>query len=120
MTAQISAYAGRCPLLKSEPRTSGTCMAMDRLYNAVAKHRKGDLVSVAGNMQLNQWTGQDGGTQQGYQVIADSVLSARTVRPGGKAEQQGQAIDALRRANEPPPAAGYEGYDQTPPYNDDF
>jgi hypothetical protein len=45
-------------------------------------------VSVAGNMQLNQWTGQDGGTQQGYQVVADSVISARTVRPGGKAGQQ--------------------------------
>ncbi|GKK13865.1 hypothetical protein NUKP38_26220 [Klebsiella variicola] len=39
-------------------------MAMDHLYNAVSKHRKGDLVSVAGNMQLNQWTGQDGAAQQ--------------------------------------------------------
>jgi len=39
-------------------------------------HRKGDLVSVAGNMQLDQWTDKDGATQQGYQVIADSVLSA--------------------------------------------
>lgn len=87
----------------------------------MAKHRKGDLISVAGNMQLNQWTGQDGGTQQGYQVIADSVLSARTVRPGGKAGQQGQATDALRRAHEQqPPAIEYEGFDQTPPYNDDF
>lgn len=44
-------------------------------------------------------------TKQGYQIIADSVLSARTVRPGGKAGQQGQATDALRRAHEqqPPP-----------------
>lgn len=72
-------------------------------------------------MQLNQWTGQDGGMQQGYQVIADSVLSARTVRPGGKVGQQGQATDALRRAqDQQPPANGYEGYDQTPPYDDDF
>ncbi|WP_462182538.1 hypothetical protein [Klebsiella variicola] len=92
MTAQISAYAGRCPLLKSEPRTSGTCMAMDRLYNAVAKHHKGDLVSVAGNMQLNQWTGQWYCT----------------------ACQQGQATDALRRAHEQqPPTTGYEGYAHT-------
>ena len=72
-------------------------------------------------MQLNQWIGQDGGTQQGYQVIADSVLSARTVRPRGKAGQQGQATDALRRAHEhQAPTTGYEGYDQTPPYDDDF
>ncbi|HCI7036208.1 TPA: single-stranded DNA-binding protein [Klebsiella variicola subsp. variicola] len=147
MTAQISAY-GR---LVADPQTrttgKGTNMAMARLAvslpcnaaedgqatfwlgviafgkqaDALAKHQKGDLVSVAGNMQVNQWTGQDGGTQQGYQVIADSVLSARTVRPGGKAGQQGQAIDALRRAHEQQSSdTGYEGYDQTPPYNDDF
>ncbi len=67
------------------------------------------------------WTGQDGGTQQGYQVIAGSVLSARTVRPGGKAGQQGQATDALRRAHEQqPPTTGYEVFDQTSPYDDDF
>ncbi|STV78809.1 single stranded DNA-binding protein [Klebsiella michiganensis] len=58
-------------------------IASGKQADALAKHHKGDLVSVAGNMQLNQWTGQDGGTQQGYQVIADSVLSARTVRPKG-------------------------------------
>ena len=96
-------------------------IAFGKQADALAKHRKGDLVSVAGNMQLNQWTGQDGGTQQGYQVIADSVLSVRTVRPGGKAGQQGQATDAQCRAHEQQlPTAGYEGFDQTPPYNDDF
>ncbi|KMK16767.1 single-stranded DNA-binding protein [Pluralibacter gergoviae] len=145
MTAQISAY-GR---LVADPQTrmtnSGTSMTMARLAvalpcnaaengeatfwlgviafgkqaDALAKHQKGELVSVAGNMQLNQWTGKDGGTQQGYQVLADSVISARTVRPGGKAGQQGQAADALRRAQQQPPATGYEDYDQTPPFNDD-
>lgn len=96
-------------------------IAFGKQADALAKHRKGDLVSVAGNMELNQWTGQDGGTQQCYQVIADSVLSARTVRPGGKAGQQGQATDALRRAHEQqPPTIEYKGFDQTPPYNDDF
>lgn len=147
MTAQVSAY-GR---LVADPQTrttgKGTNMTMARLAvslpcnaseagqatfwlgviafgkqaDALAKHRKGDLVSVAGNMQLNQWTGQDGTAQQGYQVIADSVLSARTVRPGGKAEQQGQAADALRRAREQqPPDTAYEGYDQSPSYAGDF
>lgn len=73
-------------------------IAFGKHADALAKHRKSDLVSVAGNMQLNQWTGQNGVTQQGYQVIADSVLSTRTVRTGGKAGQQGQAIDALCRS----------------------
>nr|WP_236039775.1 single-stranded DNA-binding protein [Klebsiella michiganensis] len=96
-------------------------IAFGKQADALANHRKGDLVSVAGNMQLNQWTGQDGAAQQGYQVIADSVLSARAVRPGGKTGQQGQATDALRRAHEQqPPTTGYEGFDQTSPYDDDF
>lgn len=143
MTAQISAY-GR---LVADPQTrttnSGTSMAMARMAvslpcnaaesgeatfwlgviafgkqaEALAKHVKGDLLSVAGTMQLNQWTGQDGGTQQGYQVVADSVLSARTARPGGRQGQQGQATDALRRAQQQP-AVGQEDYDQTPPFDD--
>ncbi|EQB4442716.1 single-stranded DNA-binding protein [Pluralibacter gergoviae] len=147
MAAQISVY-GR---LVADPQTrttnSGTSMTMARLAvalpcnaeengeatfwlgviafgkqaDALAKHQKGELVSVAGNMQLNQWTAKDGGTQQGYQVLADSVISARTVRPGGKAGQQGQATDALPRPHEQQPlSTGYEGYDQAPPYDDDF
>jgi single-stranded DNA-binding protein len=132
MTAQISAY-GR---LVADPQTrttgKGTNMAMARLAvalpcnaadngeatfwlgviafgkqaDALAKHRKGDLVSVAGNMQLNQWTGQDGGTQQGYQVIADSVLSARTVRPEVKRDNRGKLqtpYDGPMNIKRPPP-----------------
>jgi single-stranded DNA-binding protein len=40
-------------------------IAFGKQADALAKHRKGDLVSVAGNMQLNQWTSQDGGIQIG-------------------------------------------------------
>jgi single-stranded DNA-binding protein len=63
-------------------------VAFGKQADALAGHVKGDLVSVAGTMQVNQWTGKDGGTQQGYQVVADSVISARTVRPGGKRARQ--------------------------------
>lgn len=146
MTAQISAY-GR---LVADPDTratgKGTNMAMARLAvslpcnaaadgqatfwlgviafgkqaDALAKHQKGELVSVAGNMQVNQWTGQDGGTQHGYQVLADSVISARTARPGGRQGQQGQATDALRRAQQQPQVSERDDFDQTPPFNDDL
>lgn len=52
-------------------------------------------------------------------MITDSVISARTARPGGKKGQQGQATDALRRAQETrPPAQGYDDYDQSQPYDD--
>ncbi|EOO9854784.1 single-stranded DNA-binding protein [Escherichia coli] len=75
-------------------------MAFGKQADFLAKHQKGDVASVSGTMQVSQWTGQDGGTRQGYQVIADSVISARTARPGGKKGQQGQATDALNRAKQ--------------------
>lgn len=101
MTAQISAYG----LLVADPQTrtmnSGTSMTIGRLAvalpchaaeggevtfwlgvvafskqaDALAGHVKGDLVSVSGTMQINQWTGKDGSTQQGYQVVADIPVS---------------------------------------------
>ncbi|HIH3516986.1 TPA: single-stranded DNA-binding protein [Escherichia coli] len=109
MTAQIAAY-GRLvadPQLKTTSK--GTQMAMasmavplpcsqaddgtatmwlsvlafGRQADALARHRKGELVSVAGNMQISQWTGQNGETRQ-----------------GGKKGQQGQATDALNRAKQ--------------------
>lgn len=58
-------------------------LAFGRQAEALERHRKGELLSVAGNMQISQWTGQNGETRQGYQVIADSVISARAARPGG-------------------------------------
>ncbi|HCP1840117.1 TPA: single-stranded DNA-binding protein [Escherichia coli] len=150
MTAQISAY-GR---LVADPQTrttnSGGSMAMGRLAvalpchtaeggevtfwlgvvafgkqaDALAGHVKGDLVSVAGAMQVNQWAGKDGGTQQGYQVVADSVISARTVRPGGKRAESVKASGASR-GHETQSAPGWELYntpddfDQRPPFDDE-
>lgn len=138
MTAQIAAYGRIVSEVKNKATNSGGTMAFARLAvalpcraaeggevtmwlgvtafgkqaDALARHQKGDLVSVSGQLQVNQWTGQDGGTQSGYALVADSVISARTARPGGKKGQQGQATDALRRAQEQ--QSGNE-YDQTPP-----
>ena len=94
MTAQISAY-GRLvadPQLKTTSKAhkwrwrvwrsplpcnqadDGTAtmwlsvLAFGRQADALAKHHKGELVSVAGNMQVSQWTGQNGETRQGWQV----------------------------------------------------
>ncbi|HCB1433621.1 TPA: single-stranded DNA-binding protein [Citrobacter braakii] len=150
MTAQISAY-GR---LVADPHTrttnSGSSMTMGRLAvalpchsaeggevtfwlgvvafgkqaDALAGHVKGDLVSVAGTMQVNQWTGKDGGTQQGYQVVADSVISARTARPGGK-RGASASTNEVNKGHTTQPAPGWEIYntpddfDQRQPFDDE-
>jgi single-stranded DNA-binding protein len=142
MTAQIAAYGRIAAEIQTKPTSNGGNMAFTRIAvslpcraaengeaamwlgvtafgkqaDALARHQKGDVVSVSGLLQVNQWTGQDGSTQSGYALVADSVISARTARPGGKKGQQGQATDALNRAREQRP--GNE-YDQTPP-NDDI
>lgn len=90
-------------------------VAFGRQADLLAKHQKGDLVSVAGNMQLNQWAGQDGVQKEQPQVIADSVISARTARPGGNKGSQGQATSALNHARQ---QQGNE-YDQRPPFDDE-
>ncbi|WES69661.1 single-stranded DNA-binding protein [Superficieibacter sp. HKU1] len=148
MTAQISAYGRLVADVQSRTTNNDKPMAFTRMAvtlpcqkaengestfwlaitafgkqaEALAKHQKGDMVSVAGNMQVNQWTGNDGGTQTGYQVIADSVISARTARPRGKKAQLGQATAAPQYMGAGGPASphaqGYEDYDQTPPYDD--
>lgn len=138
MTAQIAAYGRIAADIQTKATSSGGNMAFTRIAvslpcraaengeatmwlgvtafgkqaDALARHQKGDLVSVAGQLQVNQWTGPDGSIQSGYALVADSVISARTAKPGGKAGQQGQATDALRRAQEQHPP---EDYDQTPP-----
>ncbi|EFL6055902.1 single-stranded DNA-binding protein, partial [Escherichia coli] len=43
-------------------------LAFGRQAEALERHRKGELLSVAGNMQISQWTGQNGETRQGWQV----------------------------------------------------
>ncbi len=150
MTAQLSAY-GR---LVADPQTrttnNGNNMAMARMAvslpcnaaaegqatfwlgiiafgkqaDALARHVKGDLISVSGTMQINQWTGKDGGTQQGYQVVADSIISAKTVRPGGGRKP----LTESGQPTQSPPASAPEWeiyntpnyFDQRPPFDDTF
>ncbi|EHK0816042.1 single-stranded DNA-binding protein [Escherichia coli] len=63
----------------------------------LAGYEQGNVISVSGVMQVSQWTGQNGETRQGYQVIADSIISARTARPGG-----GRRRTASTQSNQPP------------------
>lgn len=99
-------------------------LAFGKQADALARHQKGDLVSVSGTMQVNQWTAQDGGTQQGWQIVADSVISARTVRPGGKsASQRGSPQQPQQQGQQTAPGgwAVYqtpEDEDQTPTFDD--
>jgi len=64
-------------------------IAFGRVAESLCRHRKGDMLSAGGKLQLNTWkdkaTGKD---RRQWQVVADSVISARTVRGGGRRHQQ--------------------------------
>ncbi|EHG2693932.1 single-stranded DNA-binding protein [Salmonella enterica] len=109
MTAHIAAHGRLVVDVQSKTISNGNSMAFTRMAVALPcrdtengeltfwlavtafgrqaeyllKHKKGDLISVSGNMQASQWKGNNGVMQTGYQMVADSVISAKTVRPGG-------------------------------------
>lgn len=58
-------------------------VAFGRAAEALCRHAKGDLLSVSGQMKLNRWRDSAGNDREQLQVIADSVVSAKSVRPGG-------------------------------------
>ncbi len=94
-------------------------IAFGKQAEALALHVKGDMVSVSGVMQINQWTTQDGGTQTGYQVVADSVISAKTVRP--KSRRKSQPSQSEQQPTSPEAWDVYqqpEDIDQTPPFDE--
>ncbi len=75
--------------------------AFGRQADALAKHQKGELVSVAGNMQISQWTDQNGGNAAGLAGHRrQRNQCANRATEGGRKGQQGQATDALNRTKQ--------------------
>ncbi|HWU63592.1 MAG TPA: single-stranded DNA-binding protein [Ensifer sp.] len=57
-------------------------VAFGRNAEELLRHKKGDNVSVSGRVQQNTWTSPSGEKREQMQIVADCVVSARTVRPG--------------------------------------
>jgi single-strand DNA-binding protein len=59
-------------------------VAFGKVAEMLLRHGKGDLLSVSGRAQINRWTDrQSGQAREQIQIVADSLVSARTVRPSG-------------------------------------
>ena len=59
-------------------------VAFGRVAELLAKQQKGELVSVSGRVQMNRYQPSGGETRETLQIIVDSIVSARSVRPGGR------------------------------------
>ena len=58
-------------------------VAFGAAAETLARHSKGDQISAIGRLQVNRWTDREGRAREDLQVIAEQVISARTVRPSG-------------------------------------
>ena len=104
--------------------------AFGRVAESLAGHSKGDPVSVSGRLQFSRYQARDGAEREQWQIVADALVSARTVRPGGgrrkaKGEGAGRDRDDVRRHGDDrypdtrhPPARSGGG--QPAPAPDDF
>jgi hypothetical protein len=143
MTAQISAYGRLVADPRPAPlRTVTTWLWHGWLYRFLQCCRGGRVNLLAGRYCLWE-TGRCAGKAPerrpcergrqyavqsvdragwrytaGYQVVADSVISARTVRPGEGAAGTGNGR-ATPGSEQRPTATGYDDFDQTQPFDDE-
>src|SRR5215471_16506879 len=66
--------------------------AFGRAGDELARHQKGDLISVRGGLYRSSFVGRDGQERTSWSLTADAVISARTVRPSGGRRQSPSTI----------------------------
>ena len=81
--------------------------AFGKLADILERHKQGDLINVSGKCQLSKYTTNAGETRENVSVIIDSLISARTTRPGGGKRKEQQ------------PDNGAQPYDEVPQYSDE-
>ena len=92
--------------------------AFGRVAESLAQHAKGDPVSASGRLQFSRWTDRDGDEREQWAIVADALVSARTVRPrGGRkskgdGDSNGRDRDDVRRRGE---GAGWPGVTEPAP-----
>ena len=56
-------------------------MAFGQLADRLLGHAKGEMLAVSGRVTKGRYTASDGNERESYSMLADSLASARTVRP---------------------------------------
>ena len=84
-TIAVDLPAGR----DAEPETWWlSLMAFGRTSGELAKHRKGDRLTVMGSLQRSRYRGRDGEERESWTVLCDAVLGPRSPRPSGQGQRQ--------------------------------
>lgn len=84
-----------------------------RVAETLLKHSKGELVSACGRAQFNSYTDGAGQVREQLQVIADSLIGPRSVRPGGGGRKSSGPSD---ERNDEPAQAQADFNDKLPSF----
>ena len=71
-------------------------VAFGELAESLARHLKGDMVGAFGRVKINRFTNRDGEAREELSIMADGLVSARTVRPGGGRKKKAVAAPRTR------------------------
>ncbi len=81
VTVSLAVSAGRPDA--DEETVWFSLAAFGRAAETLARHVKGDLIAAMGPLHRTRFTGRDGQEREGWSLTVESIVSARTVRPGG-------------------------------------
>lgn len=87
-------------------------IAFGSMAEMLLKHGKGEFISISGRVQKKSWTDKEGQARESLEIVADTIVSARTVRPGG-----GKKRDTGDQRREPKqPSGGGRPFDDQIPF----
>ena len=89
--------------------------AFGRVADDLLLCAKGEPLSASGKLQVSRYQARDGETREQWEIVADAVVSARTVRPRGgrrKGDGDGRNGDDVRKRGE---GAGWPGVTEPGP-----
>lgn len=61
----------------------------------LVKHQPGDMVAVTGRLGRGKFTGRDGLERECWSMMADSLHSSRTVRPGNAGVWKNRQVEQI-------------------------
>ena len=93
-------------------------LAFGRVADDLLRHRKGDLLSAFGRLQRRTWKTTGGEEREQLQIVAETIISARTTCPGkvgnSKPADAPEVADSGRPADAPADRGGEIADDEIP------
>ena len=88
-TANIAVNAGR----DGDETQWFSLVAFGKTGDSLMRHAKGDLLAAMGPLYRSRYT-SNGTEKESWSLTAESIISARTVRPGGGKKQNPESAPA--------------------------